>query len=83
MNNKEKNTRIVTFKEDYFSKAGEKEKASSIYKKGSVHAIHHLTVKSLLAKGAKMDVKKHDPEPGVKRLKEQMKKNLRNATSSK
>lgn len=83
MNNKEKNTRIVTFKEDYFSQAGLKEKTAPIYKKGSVHAIHHLTVKSLLAKGAKMDVKKHDPEPGIKRLKEQLKKNLKNSASSK
>lgn len=83
MNNKEKNTRIVKFKEDYFSKAGIKEKSAPIYKKGSVHAIHHLTVKSLEAKGAQMDVKKHDPEPGIKRRKEELKKNLRNATSSK
>jgi hypothetical protein len=83
MNNKEKNTRIVTFKEDYVSQAalaGEKAigvKAQPLYKKGSTHAIHHLVVKSLLAKGAKMDVKKHDPEPGVKRLKEQLKNDLK------
>lgn len=84
MNNKEKNTRIVTFKEDYYSKAGGGPgKANPIYKKGSVHAIHHLTVKSLEQKGAKMDVKKHDPEPGIKRLKEQHKKNLKAVTQTK
>lgn len=74
MNNKEKNTRIVTFKEDYKSKAG-----SVIYKKGSTHAIHQKLVTSLQEKGAKMDVKKHDPEPGVKRLKAKRAENLRNA----
>lgn len=89
MNNKEKNTRIVTFKEDYISQAalaGEKAggpKAQPIYKKGSTHAIHHLTVKSLLAKGAKMDVRNHDPAPGVKRLQEQRKKNLKNSEANK
>lgn len=87
MNNKEKNTRIVTFKEDYVSQAaitGEKNggpKATPIYKKGSAHAIHHLVVKSLEKKGAKMDVKKHDPEPGIKRLQDEHKKSLKNATS--
>lgn len=83
MNNKEKNTRIVTFKEDYYSKAGTKEQASPIYKKGSVHAIHHLTVKSLLAKGAKMEIKVHDPAPGIKRLVAERKKNLKNSESVK
>lgn len=89
MNNKEKNTRIVTFKEDYISQAAltaEKNggpKAQPIYKKGSTHAIHHLTVKSLLAKGAKVEVKKHDPEPGIKRLKTEHQKSLKNSTQSK
>lgn len=83
MNNKEKNTRIVTFKEDYFSKAGIKEGAQPIYKKGSVHAIHHLVVKSLQAKGAKIDVKTHDPAPGIARLKKQRIQNLKNSESTK
>ena len=68
MNNKEKNTRICTFKEDYKSKAGDK-KGEVIYRKGSQHAIHYLTVKSLLAKGAKIDVKAFDPEAAIKKLK--------------
>lgn len=83
MNNKEKNTRICTFKEDYFSKAGLKEGAAPIYKKGSTHAIHHLTVKSLLAKGAKMEVKTHDPAPGIARLKKERAKNLKNSEAIK
>lgn len=83
MNNKEKNTRIVTFKEDYFSKAGLKENAAPIYKKGSTHAIHHLTVKSLQAKGAKMDIQKHDPTPGIARLKKARAANLKNADAIK
>lgn len=82
MNNKEKNTRIVTFKEDYQSKAGGKD-GQVIYKKGSIHAIHYLTVKSLLAKGAKMEVKVHDPGPGIARLKKERTKNLKNSESTK
>ena len=75
MNNKSKNTRIVTFKEDYMSAPG-KEKGEVIYKKGSTHAIHFSIVKKLEAKGVKMDVKKHDPEAAEKRLKTARAKNL-------
>lgn len=71
MNAKEKETRIVTFKEDYSSKAG-KEAGEVIYKKGSMHAIHFKTVKSLEAKGAKMDVKPYDKEAAEKRIKKAM-----------
>lgn len=76
MNNKEKNTRLVTFTEDYKSKAG-----TLIYKKGSTHAIHHALVADLKAKGAKMNVVKLDPEPAIKRLKQKRAENLRKAES--
>lgn len=71
MNTKEKETRIVTFKEDYSSEAGKKS-GEVIYKKGSTHAIHFKTVKSLEAKGAKMDVKQYDKEAAEKRIKKAM-----------
>lgn len=76
MTNKEKKTRIVTFKEDYRSKAGGPD-SQPIYRKGSVHAIHHLVVKSLQAKGAKMDVAKYDPEAAIKRIKSQREKQVK------
>lgn len=66
--NKEKETRIVTFKEDYTSKPG-KAKGKVIYKKGTVHAIHFKTVQQLQLNGAKMDVKKYDKEAAEKRIK--------------
>lgn len=74
LTNKEKETRIVTFKEDYSSKAqkavaGLTEKPEVLFKKGSVHALHQSLVKSLEAKGAKMDVKKFDKEASEKRIK--------------
>lgn len=74
LTNKEKETRIVTFKEDYSSKAqkaaaGLTDKPDVIYKKGSVHAIHQNLVKKLEAKGAKMDIKKFDKEASEKRIK--------------
>jgi len=76
MNNKEKNTRIVTFKEDYQSAPGKLQTVpETIYRKGSTHAIHYSIVKKLEAKGVKMDVRKHDPEPIIKRLKAEKKAN--------
>lgn len=74
LNNKEKETRIVTFKEDYSTKAqkamaGLTDKPEVLFKKGSVHAMHQSLVKSLEAKGAKMDVKKFDKEASEKRIK--------------
>ena len=74
MNNKEKNTRIVTFKEDYKTKAG-----TLVYKKGSTHAIHKDLVGSLKEKGAKMDVQTFDPAAGIKRLKQKRAENLKKA----
>ncbi len=74
MNNKEKNARVVTFKEEYKSKAG-----TVIYKKGSTHAIHHTLVGQLQEKGAKMDMKKLDVDAGVRRLKQKRSENLKKA----
>lgn len=72
MNNKEKNTRVVTFKEDYVTKAG-----TVVYKKGSTHAIHKTLVKNLQEKGMKADVRALDVEAGVKRLKLKRAENLK------
>jgi hypothetical protein len=82
LTNKEKETRIVTFKEDYSStaakseatKAGKDVKPQVIYRNGSVHAIHYSLVKKLEAKGVKMDVKKFDKEASEKRIKARMEK---------
>jgi len=57
-----------------------KEPQEIIYRKGSTHAIHYSIVKKLEAKGVKMEVKKHDPEPIIRRLKAEKKANLINAT---
>jgi len=81
--NKERNARIVTFKEDYFSKAGAAEKANPIYKKGTKHAMHATLAAQLQAKGAKIDVAKYDPDPAVRRLKAQRADNLKKATKAK
>lgn len=48
-------TRIVTFDEDYVTKAG-----TVVYKKGTTHAIHERTVAHIKDKGAKMKVKAFD-----------------------
>lgn len=89
MSKKIDNTRIVTFQEDYFSKAGLNEIALNeaknkenktnrphmiepIYKKGSVHAIHQVTVAQLKEKGAKMEVKKFDYQRAVQLAKQAM-----------
>lgn len=73
MNNKEKNARIVTFKEDYASKVS----GQPIYRKGQVVAMHHTIAKQLQEKGAKIDVKSVDVEAGVKRLKQKRAENLK------
>jgi len=82
LTNKEKETRIVTFKEDYSSEAaknvakaaGKDVKPEAIFKNGSVHALHYSLVKKLEAKGVKMDVKKFDKEASEKRIKARMEK---------
>lgn len=80
INNKFKNTRKVTFQEDYFSAPQKKQLEDSpgmepIYKKGSVHYIHHKTVDSLKAKGAKMKVEEFDHAAYVSKSKKQLAKN--------
>lgn len=62
LNNKEKETRKVTFEEDYFSDPGKAKKEEPIYRKGSVHAIHYSIVNKLEKKGVKMKVEKFDFE---------------------
>lgn len=79
MNNKEKNARLVTFKEDYSSKAG-KAIGEVIYRKGTVHAIHKSLVKKLTDKGAKMDVKEVPVDAMVKRAKALRASNLKKET---
>lgn len=73
--NKIRNTRIVTFKEDYFSQIGLKEKAEPIYRKGSTHAINITLVALLKDKGAKFDIKEFDYDGAVRRAKVQLQKN--------
>lgn len=74
LTNKEKETRIVTFKQDYSSDAqkaiaGKDGKPDILFKNGSVHALHQSLVKKLTDKGVKMDVKKFDKEASEKRIK--------------
>jgi hypothetical protein len=79
MNNKEKNTRLVTFKEAYNSKAGTAAGKPPIYKKGSTHAIHKDLVKKLQEKGAKIEVKPLDTEAMIRRIKARKAANLKKA----
>lgn len=74
LNTKEKETRIVTFKQDYSTDAQKavaelNQKPEVLFKNGSVHALHYSLVKKLEAKGVKMDVKKFDKEASEKRIK--------------
>lgn len=80
MTNKEKNARLVTFKEDYASQAGKKA-GEVIYKKGTQHAIHKTLVKQLTDKGAKMDVKDVPVDSIVKRAKAARAANLKKETA--
>jgi len=70
MSKKIDNTRIVTFKEDYSSKARIANGGDPIYRKGSKHAIHQTTVAQLQEKGAKMEVKKLDYDRAVELAKQ-------------
>lgn len=70
MGKKMENVKIVTFQEDYNSKAGIANKTEPIYEKGSTHAIHQRTVAQLRDKGAKMEVKPFDEQAAIKRAKE-------------
>lgn len=74
LTNKEKETCIVTFKQDYSTNAqkavaGLTDKPEILFKNGSVHALHQSLVKKLEAKNVKMDIKKFDKEASEKRIK--------------
>ena len=81
-NNKEKATRIVTFKEDYYSKPGKEKGEPPIYRKGSVHAIRQELVKQLQAKGAKFDTKELDVEAVAQRRKKMIADNKAKALAT-
>lgn len=68
--NKYKDTRIVTFKEDYKVANGTR----VIYAKGSTHAIHKDLVKKLQLAKAQIDVKEFDKEKAVEAAKKRLKK---------
>lgn len=70
MSKKMDNVRIVTFEEDYLSKARIAEKGDPIYTKGSTHAIHQRTVAQLKDKGAKMKVKPFDEKRAIELAKQ-------------
>lgn len=55
MSNRLKNTKIVTFKEDYKLNGGQ-----VVYAKGSEHPIHKDQVEKLKKNGAKFDAKDFD-----------------------
>lgn len=69
MNNKLKNTRVVTFKEDYHSKPGALLNADPIYRKGESHAIHFKLVDKLRESGAKIDAKPFDEQASIAKRK--------------
>lgn len=75
MSNKLKNTRVVTFKEDYTSKAGATTGGEPIARKGSVHAMHVNVAAMLKDKGAKIDIKEFDAEGAIKRAKARLAEN--------
>lgn len=70
MSKKMDNVKIVTFTEDYTSKAGAKEGGGPIYKKGSTHAIHQRTVAQLKDKGAKFTAKPFDEKRAIELAKQ-------------
>lgn len=77
MSNKIKNTRVVTFKEDYISKA--RSGGEPIAKKGSVHAMHVNLAAMLKDKGAKIEVKEFDEAGAIKRAQARLEKNRKTA----
>lgn len=64
MSNKWDNVRVVTFKDDYKSKAGK-----VLFKKGRTVAMNNRTINKLIARGAKADVKPFDKEKAVRNAK--------------
>lgn len=70
MSKKMENVKIVTFLEDYNSKAGKAKNSEPIYRKGETHAIHQRSVAKLRDHGVKMEVKPFDEQAAIKRAKE-------------
>lgn len=70
ISNKMKNTRVVTFKDDYKIEG----RAKPVYRKGETHYIHHLTVEALKEAGAKMEVKKYQAEEKIEAAREKVEK---------
>ena len=71
MSNRLDNTRVVTFKEDYFIKG----RPTPLYSKGKEYAIHHKIVEKLKAGGAKLDAKNFDEKGAVAKAKKQFEAN--------
>lgn len=67
MSSKLDNVRVVTFKEDYKSKAGK-----ILFAKGRTIAMHVRTINKLIARGAKADVKLFDVKKAVAKAKENL-----------
>lgn len=71
MSNRLDNTRVVTFKKDYFIK-GRKE---PLYSEGKEYAIHHSLVEKLKSQGAKIEVKTFDEKGAIAKAKKQFEEN--------
>lgn len=67
MSSKLDNVRVVTFKEEFKSKAGK-----VLFAKGRTIAMHNRTITKLIARGAKADVKPFDKEKAIKKAKENL-----------
>ncbi len=62
------NTRVVTFKEDYFIKG----RTTPLYSKDKDYAIHHSVVEKIKNDGAKISVKLFDEKGAVAKAKKQL-----------
>lgn len=71
MSNRLDNTRVVTFKKDYFIK-GRKE---PLYSEGKEYAIHHSLLDHISKRGGKFDSKAFDEKGAVAKAKKQLEEN--------
>jgi len=78
MSKKLDNVRIVTFEEDYTTNARIEAKQPPIYRKGSKHAIHQVTIAQIKEKGAKMKVATYDYKRAVELAKKEIEKQNKN-----
>jgi hypothetical protein len=67
MPKKWENVRVVTFQEDYKSKAGK-----VLFRKGRTVAMHNRTIQKLIARGAKATVLPFDREKAVAKAKREL-----------